>query len=66
MQIQVNGESREVEAGASVGQLLDQLRLDPRSLAVELNLQLVPRANHHETQLAEGDQLEVVTLVGGG
>lgn len=66
MQIQVNGEQREVATGASVAQLLEELQLDPRSLAVELNLQLVPRANHGETQLAAGDKLEVVTLVGGG
>ncbi len=66
MQIQVNDEPREVATGASVAQLLDELQLDPRTLAVELNTQLVPRADHADQTLAEGDQLEVVTLVGGG
>ena len=66
MQIQVNGEQREVEAKVSIAQLLEQMQLDPRYLAVERNLELVPRGQHVETLLAEGDRLEVVTLVGGG
>ena len=66
MQVEVNGEQYQVAAGASVAQLLDQLQLDPRYLAVEHNLQLVPRADHADTILTEGDRLEVVTLVGGG
>lgn len=66
MQIQVNGEQREVEASLSIAELLRQMELDPRYLAVERNLELVPRAEHAETLLAEGDRLEVVTLVGGG
>ena len=66
MQVQVNGESRELADGTTVAQLLQQLELDPRYLAVERNLQLVPRAEHAEAVLADGDCLEVVTLVGGG
>ncbi len=66
MQIQVNGEQREVEAGMSIAELLKQMKLDPRYLAVERNLELVPRAEHAQTPLADGDRLEVVTLVGGG
>jgi len=66
MQIQVNGEQREVEAQVSITELLRQMELDPRYLAVERNLELVPRAEHAETRLVDGDRLEVVTLVGGG
>jgi len=66
MQIQVNGEQREVVDRVSIAELLRQLELDPRYLAVERNLQLVPRTEHAETELADGDRLEVVTLVGGG
>jgi len=66
MQIEVNGEQREVAVETSIAELLAQLELDPRYLAVERNLQLVPRTEHAETQLADGDRLEVVTLVGGG
>lgn len=66
MRIQVNGESREVADELSIAELLVELKLDPRYLAVERNLQLVPRADHAKTHLSEGDRLEVVTLVGGG
>ena len=66
MDIEINGQQREVSEGTSIAQLLDQLQLDPRGLAVERNLQLVPRAEHAGMVLAEGDRLEIVTLVGGG
>ena len=66
MQIQLNGEPREVANDLTIAELLVQLELDPRYLAVERNLELVPRADHASTALVEGDCLEVVTLVGGG
>jgi thiamine biosynthesis protein ThiS len=66
MQITVNGKPREIERGATVASLLEALGLEPRGLAVERNLELVPRAKHAQTALAPGDRLEVVTLVGGG
>jgi len=66
VQIQVNGESREVSPGTTVDALLRQLQLDRRYLAVERNLQLIPRAEHASVVLEPNDQLEVVTLVGGG
>jgi sulfur carrier protein len=66
MHIEVNGRTEEIEPGATVAALLDALNLDRRYLAVERNLQLVPREQHPSTVLEEGDKLEVVTLVGGG
>ena len=66
MQLTVNGQDRELEEGTTIAQLLEQLELDPRMLAVERNLNLVPRTQHANTPLAEGDRIEVVTLVGGG
>ena len=66
MKIQINGNEREIAAESTVADLLRVLELEPRGLAVERNLELVPRALHAETKLAEGDRLEVVTLVGGG
>jgi sulfur carrier protein len=66
MQITLNGQSHEVEAGSSVATLVKALQLSPRHVAVEVNLQLVPREAHAERSLAEGDRVEVVTLVGGG
>ncbi|MBQ18216.1 MAG: thiamine biosynthesis protein ThiS [Planctomycetaceae bacterium] len=66
MQIQVNEESREVKPGATVADLITQLGLEPRYLAVERNRTLVPRREHSDCVLGEGDRLEIVTLVGGG
>jgi sulfur carrier protein len=66
MHITVNEQSREVVEGTTVAGLLDELRLSDRPVAVEINLELVPRRQHADHRLAEGDCLEIVTLVGGG
>jgi sulfur carrier protein len=66
MQIVVNGEPRSVAERTTLAELLAALELEARHVAVEVNLELVPRAQHAQHCLAEGDQLEVVTLVGGG
>ncbi len=62
----MNGESREIDSGTTVAGLIEALKMQPRFLAVERNFELVPRARHAECLLADGDQLEIVTLVGGG
>lgn len=56
----------ELSAGVSLSQLLSQLEITTRHVAVELNLEIVPFERHEECILADGDKLEVVTLVGGG
>ncbi len=66
MQITVNDEVRDVAAGSTIADLLEELGMRPKFVAVERNLELVPRARHAECELAENDRLEVVTLVGGG
>ncbi len=66
MEIQLNGETREVPEGMTVADLLRELKLDPRFLAVERNFTLVPRKEHADCVLQPSDQLEIVTLVGGG
>ena len=66
MNITINGEAKQVDDGATIAALLQSLDLDARHLAVERNLELVPRAEHARTTLQAGDRLEVVTLVGGG
>jgi sulfur carrier protein len=66
MQIFVNGEPHSVASGTTIAQLLSALEMQARHVAVEVNLELVPRARHDAHQLTEGDKLEVVTLVGGG
>ncbi|MCA8992064.1 MAG: sulfur carrier protein ThiS [Planctomycetaceae bacterium] len=64
--ITVNGEPRTVPAESSIADLLSVLSLNPKFLAVERNRDLVPRANHATCILSEADELEIVTLVGGG
>ena len=66
MTLTVNGEARSVADGLTLAQLLRELGLERNPVAVELNLSVIPRDRHGETRLAEGDRLEIVTLVGGG
>jgi sulfur carrier protein len=62
----INGQPRNVSRGTTVAVLLDQLGLAQKRVAVERNREVVPRAAHATTELADGDRLEVVTFVGGG
>jgi sulfur carrier protein len=62
----INGQSRSVNVGTTVAQLISELGLGDRRVAVERNRNVVPRAEHATTVLSEGDRLEVVTFVGGG
>lgn len=66
IEITVNGEPRQTPSGTTIAALLAALGVEPRQVAVEVNLELVPRGRHAEHALAPGDRLEVVTLVGGG
>jgi len=65
MTITVNGEARELVPGTTVTQLLQQLKFTPRNVAVELNRRIL-RSERYETELKDGDALEIVTFVGGG
>jgi sulfur carrier protein len=66
MQVIVNGQPSEIADGTTVATLLDALKLTGTPVAVEVNLELVPRQRHAEHRLTDGDRLEIVTLVGGG
>ena len=66
MRVEINGEARDIEEGATIGSLLANLGLVGRPVAVERNTQIVPRAEHGQTTLQEGDKLELVQFVGGG
>ena len=70
MKITLNGETREIEPGTSVAMLVavlsgDEAR-DPRGIAIERNLEIVPKSEHAVTLLEDGDRIEVVQFVGGG
>ena len=64
--IQLNGEVREVPEDMTLAALIEWLKLSPDRVAVERNLEIVPRARWNVTTIQAGDQLEVVHLVGGG
>jgi thiamine biosynthesis protein ThiS len=66
IRIEVNGEPREVPEGASVAELLGLLGLAAPKVAVERNLEIVPRSAWGATRLSPGDRLEVVHFIGGG
>lgn len=66
MRVTVNGAPREVPDGLTVSGLIAQLGLDGGPVAVERNLEVVPRAEHATVSLREGDVLEIVHFVGGG
>lgn len=66
IRLQINGESREVPEGTTVAVLLHRLNLNAPRVAVEVNTRVIPRAQHEQTTLATGDQIEIVTFVGGG
>ena len=66
MQVQINGELREFEEPQSIHSIVTGLGLDPRKIAVERNLEIVPRSAYDETAVGAGDRLEIVHFIGGG
>ena len=66
MLLQLNGEPREFPDGLTVASLVESLGMKPDRVAVELNREIVARANWAATVLKDGDKLEVVHFVGGG
>lgn len=64
--ITVNGEHRRVREGITIAELAQELGLDPARVAVERNLEIVPRSTHGEVRIEDGDDIEIVTFVGGG
>ena len=66
VKLRINGEAREVPDGLSVRALLEHLELRGERVAVEVNTEVVRRARHPEVTLKDGDEVEIVTFVGGG
>ena len=64
--IRVNGEHRRVRGGLSIADLALELGLEPTKVAVERNLEIVPRSTLAEVTVEDGDDFEIVTFVGGG
>ena len=66
MRLTINGEERSFDGGLDVDGLVRALGLDTRKVAVERNLEIVPRSTYSRVRLADGDRLEIVQFVGGG
>lgn len=66
MRLTINGEAREFDGPLSVAGLIGVLALEPRKIAVERNLEIVPKSEYVATGLADGDRIEIVQFVGGG
>lgn len=66
LRVRVNGEDRELEEGVSVAALLDSMSLEVNGIAVALNMEIVRRGEYGDTQLSDGDEVEIVRAVGGG
>lgn len=66
MQVHFNGKPQDVVDHAKISQILEQFQVERRQVAVEVNLEIVPRQEFDNYVLHDGDRIEVVTLVGGG
>jgi thiazole synthase len=66
LSVTVNGELRRITTGATIAAMLRELGIDPKRVAVERNLSIVPRSTLDEVQVEDGDRYEVVHFVGGG
>lgn len=66
MNVTVNGTSRQIEAGLTILQYVEQLGLEPERVAIEYNRVILPRADFSKKILSEGDSLEIIQFVGGG
>ena len=60
MRVTINGEAKDFPSPLSLFQLLETLGLDPRKIALERNLEIVPRSNYPRTNVSDGDELEIV------
>jgi thiamine biosynthesis protein ThiS len=66
MTLTINGETREFSGLSHLADLVEALGLDPRKVAVERNLEIVPRSAYHACPIADGDRIEIVHFIGGG
>ena len=64
--VTINGERRRVESGTNLAQLIAEIGLDPLRVAVERNLEIVPRSTFETVMVEDGDDYEIVHFVGGG
>jgi len=66
MNLVLNGDSQRFPDLRTISDLVEHLELDPRKVAVERNLEIVPRSAYQTTVIADGDRIEIVHFIGGG
>jgi sulfur carrier protein len=66
MNITVNGESRSLQPGTSLAELVEKLGLEGKRIAVEVNRDIVPRSEYRDFRLSDNDKIEIVNAIGGG
>ena len=66
MEITVNGEKKILEKQVSVSQFLEDLGIDPETVVIELNLDILKRGDHASTMIEDGDSIEIIRMVDGG
>ena len=66
LSVRINGEQRRVAAGSTIAAMVAEIGLDPARVAVERNLEIVPRSTLATVAVADGDAFEIVHFVGGG
>ncbi|MEW6026848.1 MAG: sulfur carrier protein ThiS [Planctomycetota bacterium] len=66
MKITLNGDARDIKNNSTVKELLDFLKLKSETVAVELNLAILPKNEYDNRCLKEGDKVEIISFVGGG
>jgi thiamine biosynthesis protein ThiS len=66
IEIQLNGEAKQIDAESTVQHLLESVNLHERRVAVMRNDEIVPRASYRETKLSDSDKIEIISLAGGG
>ena len=66
MELTINGRQREVTDGATITALLEELKINPLRVAVQLNLEIIKRERYEKTSLKPGDRMEIITFMAGG
>ena len=66
MNILINGKTKTIDNNLHLNQLIEQLELTGKRLAVEINQEIIPKSKHADYQIKEGDNIEIVHAIGGG
>jgi thiazole synthase len=66
MKIIINGEEKSFKANTNLEEMLAELKINPKKVAIEMNLEIIPKSLYAKTLLKDGDSLEIIEFIGGG